>query len=130
MRTESAPRLRRRQEDEMTTKAKSQPSSGNVFEDLGVAEAGEALAKSELAALIARTIRAMGLTQVQAGRLLGIDQPKVSELLRGRLTQFSTERLLRFLTSLGHDIDIVVRKPKPKSRRDVPGVGHLLVFEA
>jgi predicted XRE-type DNA-binding protein len=70
------------------------------------------------------------LRPTQAGCLLGIDQPKVSELLRGRLTQFSTERLLRFLSALGHDIDIVVKEPKPKSRRAVPAVGHLLVVEA
>jgi predicted XRE-type DNA-binding protein len=86
-------------------------SSGNVFEDLRVAEPAEALAKSELAALIARALRARRLTQTAAARLLGIDQPKVSELLRGRLTRFSTERLMSFLTLLGRDVEIVVRGP-------------------
>lgn len=86
-------------------------SSGNVFEDLGVGEPGEALAKSELAILIARAVRDRGMTQVAAGRVLGIDQPKVSELLRGRLTQFSTERLLTFLTRMGRDVEIVVKEP-------------------
>ncbi len=58
-------------------------TSGNVFEDLRVDEPAEALAKSELAALIARALRTRGLTQAAAAKLLGIDQPKVSELLRG-----------------------------------------------
>jgi predicted XRE-type DNA-binding protein len=78
---------------------------------LRVAEPAEALAKSELAALIARALRARRLTQTAAARLLGIDQPKVSELLRGRLTRFSTERLMSFLTLLGRDVEIVVRGP-------------------
>ena len=87
-------------------------SSGNVFEDLRVAEPVEALAKSELAALIARALRARRLTQVAAAKVLGIDQPKVSELMRGRLTRFSTERLMSFLTRLGRDVEIVVREPR------------------
>jgi predicted XRE-type DNA-binding protein len=87
-------------------------SSGNVFEDLRVAEPAEALAKSELAALIARALRARQLTQIAAAKVLGIDQPKVSELMRGRLTRFSTERLMSFLTRLGRDVEIVVREPR------------------
>lgn len=90
-------------------------SGGNVFDDLQVSEPAEALAKSELAALIGRALRVRGLTQVAAAKLLGIDQPKVSELLRGRLTRFSTERLITLLTRLGRDIDIVVREPRSKS---------------
>ena len=87
-------------------------SSGNVFEDLRVEEPVEALAKSELAALIARALRARRLTQIAAAKVLGIDQPKVSELMRGRLTRFSTERLMTFLTRLGRDVEIVVREPR------------------
>ena len=87
-------------------------SSGNVFEDLQVAEPAEALAKSELAALIARALRARRLTQIAAAKVLGIDQPKVSELMRGRLTRFSTERLMAFLIRLGRDVEIVVREPR------------------
>jgi predicted XRE-type DNA-binding protein len=86
-------------------------SSGNVFEDLGVSAPTEAMPKSELAVLIGQSLRARGLTQVAAARLLGIDQPKVSELLRGRLTRFSTERLMQLLLRLGRDLDIVVRGP-------------------
>ncbi len=99
-------------------------SSGNVFEDLQVGEAAEALAKSELAALIARALRARELTQAAAAKLLGIDQPKVSELLRGRLTRFSTERLITLLTRLGRDVEIVVREPRSGTE---PAAGRIQV---
>lgn len=102
-------------------------SGGNVFEDLRVDEPAEALAKSELAALIARALRVRGLTQTAAAKLLGVDQPKVSELMRGRLTRFSTERLMTFLTRLGRDVEIVVRET---SNADRTGTGRLLVRTA
>lgn len=90
-------------------------SSGNVFEDLRVDEPAAAIAKSELAALIARALRTRGLTQAAAAKLLGTDQPKISELLRGRLTRFSTERLITLLTRLGRSVEIVVREPPADS---------------
>jgi len=91
-------------------------SSGNVFADLGLPNAGDRLAKAELARKIGEIIAARRLTQVEAAELLGIDQPKISALIRGRLQAFSLERLMRFLNILGRDIDIVV-KPKPRGRR-------------
>ena len=90
-------------------------SSGNVFRDLGISNPEEALAKAELAAKIATLIESKGLTQVSAAKLLGIDQPKVSALLRGRLAGFSFERFMRFLLMLGQDIKITVQ-PAPRSR--------------
>lgn len=90
--------------------------SGNVFADIGLANPEERLAKADLAIRIASAIRARRLTQARAARLLKIDQPKVSRLLRGRLSGFSTERLMHFLTLLGRDIEIVV-KAAPRSRR-------------
>lgn len=95
-----------------TTGAPFTRSSGNVFEDLQLAEPAESLSKSELAALIARALRARRLTHTAAAKVLGIDQPKVSELMRGRLTRFSTERLMAFLIRLGRDVEIVVREPR------------------
>jgi len=83
-------------------------SSGNVFADLGVPNPEEALAKAELASKIASLIRERKLTQAKAAKLLGIDQPKVSKLLRGYLAGFSLERLMRFLLLLGQDIRITV----------------------
>jgi predicted XRE-type DNA-binding protein len=91
-------------------------SSGNVFADLGYPNAGEALAKARLAQRVAAVLEKKRLTQMQAATLLGIDQPKVSKLLRGRLREFSTERLFRFLNALDQDVEIVIRS-KPRSRR-------------
>lgn len=90
--------------------------SGNVFADLGLPNPEERLAKAELALAISRAIKERGLTQREAAALMGIDQPKVSHVLRGRLDDFSTERLMSFLRELGRDIEIVVR-PAPKSRK-------------
>ena len=87
--------------------------SNNVFADLGLPDADELLVKAGLAHRIGVLIDK--LTQVEAAKLLGIDQPKVSRLLRGELYGFSTEQLMRFLNDLGHDVAIDV-KPKPKSR--------------
>jgi predicted XRE-type DNA-binding protein len=90
-------------------------SSGNVFADLGVRDPEEALAKAELANKISVLIQERKLTQAKAAKLLGIDQPKVSMLLRGRLTGFSIERLMRFLLLLGQDIKISAQ-PNPRGQ--------------
>ncbi len=92
-------------------------STGNVFADLGLENADELLAKAEMVRQISAIIKARRLTQIQAGKLLGLPQPGVSRLLRGQLEGFSTERLLRFLTSLNCDVDVVVRR----RRASTPG---------
>lgn len=84
-------------------------SSGNVFADLGFDNAGEMLVKTRLAQAIAYRIEQQGLTQQEAANVLGIDQPKVSYLVRGKLETFSISRLMRFTTLLGTDIDIVLK---------------------
>lgn len=89
----------------------------NIFADIGLSNPEEHLAKAELAWRIAVTIRGRRLTQARAARLLKIDQPKISRLLRGQLSGFSTERLMHFLTLLGSDVEIVVRRRPAKSRR-------------
>ena len=109
----------------MKKRADYKVSGGNVFKDLDVSSADEALTKAELAARIAGIIAKRKLTQAAAGEILGVDQPKVSALLRGRLTGFSTDRLLKFITSLGQDVDIVI-----KARRSTKGRGHLHVVAA
>jgi predicted XRE-type DNA-binding protein len=91
-------------------------SSGNVFADLGLPDAEEHLVKAQLAIEIGRILKRRKLTQQAAAELMGIDQPKVSHLLHGRLGGYSTERLLHFLTALGRDVEIVLRTP-PRSRR-------------
>src|SRR5216683_7605979 len=84
-------------------------SSGNVFADLGFAEPEEELTKAQLASHIRQVIKRRRLTQASAAALMGVDQPKVSALLNGRLANFSSERLMRLLTALGQDVDITVR---------------------
>ena len=84
-------------------------SSGNVFADLELPAAAEALAKAELVRRICAILSERKLTQARAAAVLGIDQPKVSALIRGKLDGFSTDRLFRFLNALGQDVEIVVR---------------------
>jgi predicted XRE-type DNA-binding protein len=100
-------------------------SSGNVFEDIGLAQSAELLAKSEIAARIAAIVEKRGLTQAKAAEILGIDQPSISDLVRGRLRGFSSDRLFRFLNALGQDVRIVIVPRPPHSRR----VGHLRVMD-
>ena len=88
-----------------------EPGSGNVFADLGLPDAGEHLIKAGLVVKIDRTIRQRHLTQAAAAQLMGIDQPKVSAILAGQFRGYSVERLMRFLVVLGHDVEIVVKKP-------------------
>lgn len=86
-----------------------------MFADLGLPKPDDLLAKAELAAKIIAEIQRRRLTQSQAAVTLGIDQPKVSALRQGKLSGFSIERLVRFLLSLGRDVEITV-KEKPRSR--------------
>ena len=83
--------------------------SGNVFADLGFEQPEEELAKAELVYRIAHIIEERGLTQAQAAEIMGLNQPKVSELLRGRFGGYSMERLFRLLLALDSDVAIVIR---------------------
>src|SRR6516162_5060068 len=83
--------------------------SGNVFADLGLSNPDLALAKAELVQRIRELIEERKLTQVMAAKLLGLDQPKVSALVRGRVEGYSMDRLFRFLTALGQRVEITVR---------------------
>ena len=97
----------------------STASSGNVFADLDLPGADDLLAKANLALHIRRTIEGRNLTQVQAAKILGLDQPKVSSIINGRLDGFSTDRLMRFLNDLGCDVQISVSAPHPEARGHV-----------
>ena len=90
-------------------------TGGNVFADLGLPQPEQELLKARLTLHIYRLIKARGLTQVEAGKLLGIQQPHVSALMRNRSGTFSVERLLAFLTALGQDMEITV-KPTRKDQ--------------
>ena len=101
------------------------PGSGNVFADLGFAEPEEELTKAQLASHIRQIIKRRRLTQMAAASLMGLDQPKVSAILNGRLANFSSERLMRLLTALGQDVEITVRA-KPRNRAQ----GRIRVVDA
>ena len=94
------------------SKTAVETGSGNVFADLGLADADAHVVKAELVTRIDAIVRQRGITQAEAGRLLGLSQPDVSRLLRGDFREYSLERLLRLLTALGRDIDIVIRQPR------------------
>ncbi|MGQ0637160.1 MAG: helix-turn-helix domain-containing protein [Planctomycetaceae bacterium] len=81
----------------------------NVFADLGIPNPEIALAKAELVQRIRAIITERKLTQARAAALVGLDQPKVSALVRGRVDGYSLDRLFRFLNALGQDIEINVR---------------------
>jgi len=101
----------------MAERIKVTMGSGNVFADLGLPNPEERLAKARLALEISRLIDRRGLTQRAAAQLMGIDQPKVSHILHGRLADYSTERLIGFVRALGRDVDIVIRKPTRRRGR-------------
>ncbi len=81
-------------------------SSGNVFADLGFADADERMLKAQLAVKIAELIEQKGWTQARTAEVIGLDQPKVSHLLRGRLSGFSADRLFAILNRLGHSVEV------------------------
>ncbi len=90
--------------------------SDNIFADLGLPNADEMLAKANLAIHIRKIIKDRKLTQAQAAQLMGLDQPKVSSIINGRLDGYSTDRLMRFINDLGCDVKITVSKPHPETR--------------
>lgn len=101
----------------MTQEMKVKRSSSNVFADLGLANADELLIKAELVRQISHLINTKNLTQPEAAKILGIDQSKIFALLNGKLSDFSTEHLFRFLNALGSDVEIrVVPKPQLNSQ--------------
>ncbi len=102
------------------------PSSGNVFADMGFAEPEEELTKAQLASHIRQVIKRRRLSPLAAAELMGMDQLKVSALLSGRLANFSSERLMRLLTALGQDVEIVVKaKPRNRERGRIRVVGEV-----
>ena len=86
-------------------------SSGNVYKDLGLPDAGEMKLKGTLAAKIGEIIKHRHLTQVEASEILGIAQPKLFCILRGQFRGISEAKMLGYLNKLGRDVDIVIRKP-------------------
>jgi len=81
-------------------------STDSAFHALGLPDAGDLVLRADLMRKIGEIIAARGLTQTQAGALMRMDQPRVSALLKGKITKFSTERLLQALSDLGQDIEL------------------------
>ncbi len=100
-------------------------SSGNVFADLGFENAEELNTKLRLSVVINRILEERKLTQTEAARVLGVNQPKVSALMSYKLEGFSVERLMHFATALEHDVVIEIR-PHAKSQ----GEARVLVVSA
>lgn len=100
-------------------------SSGNVFADLGLPNPEECLLKAQLASQINELIKSKKLTQTAAAKMAGVSQPKISEILRGRLTGYSVERLLVIISRLGRDVEVRI------SKKDIaPAQGQLSVTVA
>jgi predicted XRE-type DNA-binding protein len=95
----------------MTKPTKATRSSGNVFADIGLPNADELALKADVAIKLGKMIEAKELTQGEAAKIIGIAQPDLSKLLRGKLEGFSMDRLLQAIMALGSDIEIRVKKP-------------------
>ncbi|MCU1748360.1 helix-turn-helix domain-containing protein [Pseudomonas sp. 6D_7.1_Bac1] len=92
-------------------------STGNIYDDLESRNTIEMRLKAQLAAKIGEIIKARHLTQVQASEILGLSQPKLSEMLRGKFRGISEAKMMECLSRLGRDVQIIV-KPAPRSRRE------------
>lgn len=101
----------------------AEASSGNVFADIGVPDPDVALAKARVAGMIYETIKARKLTQDKAAKLMGVDQPKVSEIVRGKVRGYTLDRLLGCLVRLGQPVELTfpaaAARPKQATTRAV-----------
>ncbi len=95
---------------------KVEVGSGNIFADLGLPDAEEMLLKSQIVVALHRFIKERKLTQTEAAKLIGIGQPDLSNVLRGRFRGYSAERLMRMLTAFDQDVEITVRPRRRKSK--------------
>ena len=116
-------------------------SSGNIYADLGFEDAEEMAAKASLVREIRRTMDQRGLTQVTVAKLTGVDQPTLSKLLRGRMSNFSLDRLTQMLRDLGRNVTLLIEDELEGGETALPTVmigkkstvltkGHMLVTTA
>ena len=99
-------------------------SSGNVFADLGLPNSEQELLKAKLTIQIYRLIKARGLTQAEAAKLLGTTQSQVSALMRCRPVSVSVGRLMEFLVILGQDVEVRVKPAKPRKTGQISFVAR------
>jgi len=108
-----------------TKKSRIDSGTGDVFTDLGYADAKERRLRVALALEVNRLLKVRGLTQARAAALLGLRQPHISDLARYRLNRFSAERLMEFLTHLGNDVEIRIRPSKASGAGSAVRVLHV-----
>ncbi len=96
----------------MMSKLDYEVSSGNVYKDLGFEDSAEMKIKAEAVRMLAKFIDDSGMTQQDVADILGIDQPKISRILRGQFRGISLERIMSFMLALGNDINITVHENK------------------
>ena len=119
----------------MSTKTKApitetvELGTGNIFADLGLPDPDERHLRVQLALRLNDLLQAEGLTQAAAAKLLGIAQPHISELKNYKLTRFSSERLLHYITLLNRDVEIFIR-PRANSAGNRFGTGAVMVWSA
>ncbi len=119
------------------TRAVTRRGSGNIFVDLGLANADEHMLKARIVMFIGQRIEQLGLTQQAAAKRMGVSQPDVSDILRGRFEGFSLERLLGFVRALGSDVEIRLKQPANEgtspsqtSAPSCPGLTRASIFLA
>jgi predicted XRE-type DNA-binding protein len=100
----------------MARKVKVDVGSGNIFADLGLPDADTHFLKAQIVSEIYRLTNERQLTQAQTGKLMGITQPEVSRMFKGRFREYSVDRLMGFLTSFNRDVEIVVRPHKKRGK--------------
>lgn len=96
-------------------RTKVEVGSGNIFADLGLPDADEMLLKSQIVVQLHRLIKEHKLSQTEAAKLIGIGQPDLSNVLRGRFRGYSVERLMRMLTAFDQDVEITMRPRRKKT---------------
>jgi predicted XRE-type DNA-binding protein len=92
-------------------------SGDNIFADLALPDAGQHFLKAQIVAELYRLVGDRGLTQARAGTLMGISQPEVSRLFKGRFREYSVDRLMAFLTAFDRDVEIVARPRADDGKR-------------
>ncbi|ORJ61331.1 helix-turn-helix domain-containing protein [Geothermobacter hydrogeniphilus] len=100
----------------MSAQEKYMESSGNIFKDLGFKQPEEMQAKAQIAYHISQIIRHRHMTQKEAAAELGLTQPKISNIMAGRLDGVSLEKLMLLMMKLNRDVEIVIKK-KPRTRK-------------
>ena len=94
-------------------------SAGNVYEDLGYEDSAGMKMKAKAVRMLAMTIADSGMTQSDVAKILGIDQPKISRILRGQFRGLSLEKIIGYIMAFGNDVDITVTE-----KQDGKSTGH------